>query len=423
MIETVTIESLAGGRGHGVAHACGITLFVPGTVPGDVVELELNGISGRRRWQVLTARRLVNPSQHRVKPPCVHACDMPEHVTGACGGCPWMNLSLEQQRVQKLAIVARAFSTVKHPVKTPTELATAGPDLGYRCRTRMNAAGGRLGFFAPLSHRIVDVEACLMVPRPELHNRLRPFLPAGGAVHGGPAELRLLYGDDERLHLTVDQPLNADFATLRDAVSGLAGVSIAGREVGLEGLPMDTPGFGSITVSSAGFFQAGPHANGLILRELERILGSLDHPGPVLECYAGSGNLTRVLRQHADVVAVESDPQSARFFARNLADHPGPGKASLLPMSVEEALLARKIAFSPRTIVLDPPREGIDKRTNDALVALAPQFVVLISCDPMNGARDASEWIRLGYDRLEFLVLDTMPHTQHFEIIQVFQKS
>ncbi|MBU1070048.1 hypothetical protein KJ975_10820 [Myxococcota bacterium] len=424
MIETVTIESLAGGRGHGVAHASGITLFVPGTVPGDVVELDLTGAADRRRWLVLPALRLVHPSQHRIKPACTHACDSPEHVTEACGGCPWMNLSLEQQRVQKLAIVSRAFSSTRNPVKTPSEVSTAGPDLGYRCRTRMNAAGGHLGFFAPLSHRIVDVAACLMVPRPELHNQLRPFLPAGVASSrgSGSAELRLLYGDDDRLHLTVDQALAADFATLRDAVSGLAGVRLAGRESGFEGLPVDTPGFGPVTVSSAGFFQAGPHANGLILREIERIMSGLDRPGPVLECYAGSGNLTRVLRQHADVVAVESDPQSARFFGRNLRDHPGPGKVSLLQMSVEEAVRSRKITFSPRTIVLDPPREGIDKRANDALVALAPRFVVLISCDPMNGARDATEWIRGGYERLEFLVLDTMPHTQHFEIIQVLHK-
>jgi tRNA/tmRNA/rRNA uracil-C5-methylase (TrmA/RlmC/RlmD family) len=405
-----------------VAHAGGLTLFVPGTVPGDVVEVEPTASEGRRRWQVLPARRLVQRSPHRVVPPCPYACDPPENVAASCGGCPWMNLSLAQQRIQKLAIVARAFSSAKNPVKTPTVVGTAGPDLGYRCRTRMNTAGGRLGFFAPLSHRIVDVTACLMVPHTELHSRLRPFFAEPSRSQGGSVELRLLYGDEGRLHLTVDQPLAVDFAAMRDAVPGLAGVRVAGREYGLDGLPVDTPGFGPITVSSAGFFQAGPFANGLILRELERILSGLDEPGPVLECYAGSGNLTRVLRRYADVVAVESDPQSARFFGRNLADHPGPGEATLLSMSVEEAVRARKITFSPRTIVLDPPREGIDKSTNDALVRLAPRFVVLISCDPMNGARDASEWLRAGYERHEFLVMDTMPHTQHFEIIQVFQK-
>ena len=417
MIETVTIESCAGGRGHGVAHAKGLTLFVPGAVPGDVVEVDLTVPSGRRRWMILPASRLVQPSEHRQRPACVHACDDPSRLDGACGGCPWMNLRLEQQRAQKLAIVARAFSSSKNPVKTPTELLFRGPDEGYRCRARMNAAGGRLGFFAQSSHRIVDVVSCPMMLAPDRHNRLRSFLPSGTE-----AELRLLYGAEDRVHLTADVRLTADFRQLADAVEGLAGVRIAGVEEGQDGIAVETPGFGSITVSSAGFFQAGPHANELILRELDAGMRALGEPGPVLECYAGSGNLTRVLRRWADVQAVESDPQSARFFERNLLAHPGPGAASLLVTSVAEAIRSRKIAFSPRTIVLDPPREGIEPPVSDQLIALAPRFVVLISCDPMNGARDASAWLRAGYERRNFQVLDTMPHTQHFEIIQIFEK-
>ncbi len=417
MIETVTIESCAGGRGHGVAHARGLTLFVPGTMAGDVVELELPASPGRRRWTILTASRLVQPSPHRVKPACVHACDDPALVAVACGGCPWMNQHLDSQRAQKLGIVARAFSTAKRPVQTPSNLAFFDVAEGSRCRARMNASDGRMGFFAQASHRIVDVSSCPMLRRPGLHNRLRPFI--------GPrteAELRLLFGADDRVHLSVNAPLAGDFNRLREAIPNLAGVRIAGVGEGQDGIPVDTPGFGPITVSSDGFFQAGPLANELILRELDRCMRSLPDPGPVLECYAGSGNLSRVLRRHADVLAVESDPGSACFFERNLQDHPGPGRATLLQMSVGEAILGGKIATSPRTIVLDPPREGIEARVNAGLLGLDPRTVLLISCDPMNGARDASVWLGAGYERWEMIVLDTMPNTQHFEIIQLLEK-
>lgn len=414
---TVTIESCAGGRGHGVAHAQGLTLFVPGAFPGDVVELAPEPPAGARRWAIAPALRLVSPSPDRVIPACTHACADPSGAFDACGGCPWMALRVEAQRAQKLAIVARAYSSVRHPVRTPERILTAGPELGYRCRLRMNAADGRLGFFSQGSHRIVEVAACPMVPQPTAHAQLARFLPASGG-----AEVRLLYDGLGRLHLTSDVALRGNFEALRAAVPGLAGVRIAGVEEGLEGLELDTPGHGPVTVSSAGFFQAGPHANRMILDGLAGLLGALEEPGPVLECHAGSGNLTRVLRRFADVLAIESDPQSARFFPRNLERHPGPGRAKLLQMTVEEAIRARRIPSGTRTLVLDPPREGLDKNTNDALIAQHPRQVILVSCDPMNGARDAAAWVRAGWERAKMLVLDTMPGTQHFEIIQLFLK-
>ncbi len=417
MTVTVTIESCAGGRGHGVAHVQGLTLFVPGAFPGDVVELAPPAPAGARRWAVTPALRLASPSPDRVAPACPHACAEPSRASEACGGCPWMGLRVEAQRAQKLGIVARAFSSVRNPVKTPDRILTAGPELGYRCRLRMNASDGRLGFFAQGSHRIVEVVACPLAPQPALHARLAPFLPASGA-----AELRLLYDGQGGLHLTCDVSLNGTFDRLRAAVPGLAGVRIAGVEMGLEGLELDTPGHGPVTVSSAGFFQAGPHANQLILDGLAGLLAGLEDPGPVLECHAGSGNLTRVIRRFADVLAIESDPQSARFFSRNLERHPGPGRAELLQMTVEEAIRTRRIPPGTRTLVLDPPREGLDKKTNDALIAQKPRQVILVSCDPMNGARDAAAWMRAGWERTSMLVLDTMPGTQHFEIIQLFVK-
>jgi 23S rRNA (uracil1939-C5)-methyltransferase len=417
MIETVTIETCAGGRGHGVAHAGGLALFVPGAFPGDVVEVEVEPPAGARRWAPARVRRLLEPSADRVVPACVHACADPARVAVACGGCPWMGLALERQREQKLGIVARAFSSARNPVPVPDRILSGGPDLGYRCRLRMNAVSGRLGFFAQGSREVVAIPACPMVPDPGAHAGLAPFLPSSGS-----AELRWLYDGRGGLHLTSDVSLGAGFDRLAEALPGLVGARIAGREAGADGLAVDTPGHGPVTVSSAGFFQAGPHANRMILDELARLLGALPDPGPVLECYAGSGNLTRVLRRFADVVAIESDPQSARFFDRNLAAHPGPGSARLLSMKVEEAIRDRKITGSPRTVVLDPPREGLDKNANEVLVSLAPAHVILVSCDPMAGARDAAVWIRSGWTREEFVVIDTMPHTQHAEIIQYFKK-
>ncbi len=410
-----TIESCAAGRGHGVAHAEGMTLFVPGTVPGDVAEIQWEPPAGKRTWAIARAVRLVQPSPHRVEPFCPYACARPEAVGESCGGCPWMAIAREEQLRQKIAIARHAFRGF--PLSEAIETRIPRSDRGLRCRARMNAIGGRLGFFAALSANVIDVDACPMLQQPSAHGFLRKFLPAGSAV-----EVRLLQGRDESLHVTLDVPLQAAFDKLRAAAPHLAGARIAGTDAGEAGIWVDTPEYGPLRLSSAGFFQAGPEVNALILGALEECLQAIGDAGPILEGYAGAGNCTRVVRRYGDTTAVESDPASCRFFHENMESHAHAGGAvHLLPETMEQAVSSMSPGKA-RTLVLDPPRAGVGPRVSAALVALAPENVVLISCDPASGARDARAWLDADYRLTQWILVDSMPHTPHMEIVQRFTR-
>jgi 23S rRNA (uracil1939-C5)-methyltransferase len=74
----LTIERL-GHLGDGVAHRPdGVAVFVPGALPGEVVEAE---VSGERA----TSLRILIPSPDRVAAPCPHY--------RGCGGCSLMHAS------------------------------------------------------------------------------------------------------------------------------------------------------------------------------------------------------------------------------------------------------------------------------------------------------------------------------------------
>lgn len=411
----VAIESCAAGRGHGVAHAERMTLFVPGALPKDVVEIRWEPPSGKRGWAVARAVRLVEASPLRAVPPCPHACTQPENVGESCGGCPWMALLREEQVRQKIAIARHAFRGFSLP--DPIVPRIPGQNERLRCRSRMNAAGGKLGFFAALSSHVVDIRACPMMQHPEAHDFLRTFLP--GKV---PVEIRQLQGRDGAIHLTLDAPIRTGFETLSAAFPKLAGVRIAGEDFGAQGIWVDTPGFGPLRVSSAGFFQAGPEINALILEALRECLDRIDSPGPILEGYAGAGNCTRVIRQYGDAISVESDPESCRFFNENMELYKtAGGSVRLVPVPMEQ-FAAGPIPVKPRTLVLDPPRTGVGLQLSTALTALAPDNVILISCDPASGARDARVWIDAGYHLAHWILIDSMPHTAHMEVVQLLMR-
>ena len=90
MDKGVSIESLItdlSSEGRGIARCDGMAVFVPGTVPGDLVRIEVTGLSrNHAQGKVI---KLIRPSPDRIKPPCRFAYK--------CGGCSLQFMSYSAQ--------------------------------------------------------------------------------------------------------------------------------------------------------------------------------------------------------------------------------------------------------------------------------------------------------------------------------------
>ena len=73
------------------------------------------------------------------------------------------------------------------------------------------------------------------------------------------------------------------------------------------------------------------------------------------------------------------------------------------------------------TVVVDPPRQGLDDR-HLALARLARRQLVYVSCDPQTLARDAQLLARTGFRLARAVALDLMPQTYHVEVVALFQR-
>ena len=75
LLENVRIEAVAA-EGNSLSHVDGKVLFVPQTVPGDVVDVQVTRM--RKGYMEGYVVRLVSPSPDRLEPVCKHY--------GDCGG-------------------------------------------------------------------------------------------------------------------------------------------------------------------------------------------------------------------------------------------------------------------------------------------------------------------------------------------------
>jgi 23S rRNA (uracil1939-C5)-methyltransferase len=136
--------------GDGLARVPeGKTVFVPGTLPGELVEVTI--ASDKRSFATSALDAVLEPSPERILPGC-------EYVP-RCGGCQYQHANPAFQLQLKLDILKETLTRAHLPM--PNEIRTvAGPPWGYRNRIRLHVMGGGLGYRQRGSHNLLAVTHC-----------------------------------------------------------------------------------------------------------------------------------------------------------------------------------------------------------------------------------------------------------------------
>lgn len=81
-----------------------------------------------------------------------------------------------------------------------------------------------------------------------------------------------------------------------------------------------------------------------------------------------------------------------------------------------------KEGIKPSVILVDPPRKGLTESFIEASVAMKPQKITYVSCNPATMARDIKRYQELGYDLKKVQPVDLFPHTHHVECVSLLEK-
>lgn len=80
-----------------------------------------------------------------------------------------------------------------------------------------------------------------------------------------------------------------------------------------------------------------------------------------------------------------------------------------------EGRQAREQMRHPDVIVVDPPRKGCDEKCLETMLAMQPERIVYVSCDPATLARDLKVLCGGGYELERVRAVDQFGHTGHVE--------
>ena len=406
----VTIERL-GHLGHGIARPVDSgPIYVPGTLPGEVVE-------GTPDGDRLADPKIVTPSVNRVKPPCRHA--------RACGGCQLQHASDAfvagwKQEVVLNALAGQGITSDFLPLVTSPARSRRRATLSAR-RTK---SGVLIGFHARASDTIAEIPDCQL-----LHPGILAAVPGLQALvmAGGSRTMELslqvtLTRGGPDVVVTGGKPLDAtlrlDLARLVET-HAFSRLTWDGETVALRDRPALTMGTATVVPPAGAFLQATQEGEAALLHAVKQALGPQKR---IVDLFSGVGTFTLPLAQEMDVHAVEGDGAMTKALdlaARNTPD--------LHRISTETRDLFRR-PLEPDELnaftaaVIDPPRAGAEAQTATLAASKIP-VIAVVSCNPVTFARDAKALVENGYHLDWVQVVDQFRWSTHIELVARFSRA
>lgn len=449
-----TITDLAFG-GRGLARIDGMVVFADPAVPGDRVRARV--FKKRKRYAEARVIELLAPSLDRVAPPCPYS--------GWCGGCKNQFLRYDRQLAYKRRHVIDSLEHIGslenipvHPVIPSEKIFGYRNKMEFSCSDRrwllpeeMTSdqvdTGFALGLHVPGTfYKVLDIDACLLMP--DLGNRIlattREFMkssdhPAYGLrSHEGFWRFLMLRHSVDKDQWMVnlvtaagDRPavqpladtLMADYPQVVSVVNNIsarkAGIALGESEIVLGGESMITDRIGERTfyISANSFFQTNTRGATALYQIVENF-AALGGNETVVDLYCGTGSIALTLAAQAKSVTGFEISETAVNDAEMNSRLNGLDNCRFILGDIRDKLPGMELP--PDLMIIDPPRVGMHQDVVKQVLALAPERIVYVSCNPATLARDLG-LMQAQYTVKEVQPVDMFPHTWHIEVVARLQ--
>jgi 23S rRNA (uracil1939-C5)-methyltransferase len=405
----VRIERL-GAQGDGLAQGPEGPLFVPFTLPGELVKVAAE--PGEPRAEALA---ILEPSPERIAPVCQYF--------GTCGGCALQHMDTGAYLAWKREQVIAALAS--RGLDVPVEEVRAVPLASRRRATftlGRTARGLAFGYRAARSHAIVDIAACPVLSS-SIAGRLLKLKSALAPPLGSKREARVTVTEAEQgLDVVVEglRPSAGLFAKLAAAGAriGAARITIDGESVILAGEPSVTLSGAQVRLPLGAFLQASRESETILVGLVKEGMG---HAKRVADLFAGIGTFTFALAGGAEVDAFEQDEEAIAALAGAARTTPKLKPVRTFSRDLFRAPLSPRELARYDAVVLDPPRSGARAQA-EALAASQVPKVVMVSCNPGTCARDLRILVDGGYRITRVVPVDQFLFSPHIELVAVLER-
>ncbi len=441
-LHTVIIENFSH-DGRGIARINGKTTFIQQALPGEEVVFRYLRI--KKSYDDAEVVEVLQKSLQRVEPLCKHY--------QICGGCNLQHVSAAEQIHIKQELVLDLLLRIGHVTPQQSLSPIILDDTWhYRTKARLSVRyvvkkQSTLVGFRERNHPgyIAEINSCVILDAivGEKIDQLRSLLDT---FESGPviAQIEIAIGDNgvalifrNLAELTAaDQVKLCKFVDDNSAVkqfyvylqpNGIKSVTLLYPLQEHLYLQYKLIDFNLILrFQPTDFTQINRNINQLMLKQAIELL-ALQTTDVVLDLFCGIGNFSLPIAQFCNtVIGIEDNVDMvARATMNAQYNHINNVKFYDLNLNLDTAvtcLLEIINDLSVNKMLLDPPRTGALAIVQQ-IEKLSPKMIVYVSCNPATLARDTNILVNSkGYCLKSVGVMDMFPHTEHVEVMALFEQ-
>jgi len=446
-------------EGKSLAKVDDKILFIPQTVPGDIVDVQVT--KKRKSYMEGRVTKFHKYSEKRVEPFCDHF--------GVCGGCKWQFLSYEDQLANKHRTVKDALERIaKVDLPEITAILPSAETTFYRNKLEFTFSNkewltqeqidsgenfenrNALGFHVPgRFDKVLNVEKCWLQADPsnairlwvkdyaltnnitffdlrEQHGFLRNLTIRTTSTGEVMVIFSLHYEDQELRENLLNHFKKAfpEITSIMHVINEKRNDTIGDLEIqcfhGEDHIFEEMTAYGieqklKFKIGPKSFYQTNS-AQAYELYKVAAEYANIQKEEVVYDLYTGTGTIANfVANQAKKVVGVEYVPEAIEdakvnssinqidntaFYAGDMKD------------IFNEAFINEN--GQPDVIITDPPRAGMHQDVIDQLLKLEANRIVYVSCNPATQARDV-QLLDEKYKVEKVQPVDMFPHTHHVE--------
>ena len=141
--------------GEGIGKLNGKIIFVPKTLPQDIVEVEI--IEEHKNYLKGIVTKFYSKSNKHISPLCPHYNE--------CGGCQLMNLEYKEQLEYKKEKVINILNKYTSLNIDNINITASPNQYHYRNKIALQVKNGIIGLFSYNTNNIVEVNSCLLISK------------------------------------------------------------------------------------------------------------------------------------------------------------------------------------------------------------------------------------------------------------------
>lgn len=381
--------------GEGIGEIDKKIIFIPKTIPGDIVEIVK--LQDHGKYYTGTVKNYQQKSQTHIPIPCPYY--------QVCGGCQIMGMSYKHQlkyKQDKIKDILKKYAGLEI---IPNIIPSPSQEY-YRNKITLHVKEGKLGLYKTNTNDLIPVKKCLLVK--ENINNIIPILQH--EINLSKVEQIMIKEYQSQLMIQFLGNPNPD--QIKDILKNKVNSIYINNKL-IFGKPKLEEKLGKYIyqVSPQSFFQVNHDQTINLYNKVKEYLGN--HNQHVLDLYCGAASIGIYVSDCCKkITGIEKNPSSIKDAKENIL------KNNLTNIEVIEGdvghILQAKNVYD--VIILDPPRSGLDKKTKSTLLKIKSPKIIYVSCDPITLSRDLKELSTL-YEIKEVTALDMFPNTYHVECI------